>query len=254
MSDRITAQDRRRRLQVRIDGFEKNSSKYLDSNVDMDDGQQVDLGSRWDNIVDEDGPLPGNGDDMDEDEEQLPPEKAILSLPSNIGLDRCLDLGLDEVVKSEILLREGQANDALHNIRYALGYKSFLYRTAVRTANSQRTKLRSFDEVNSVQKVVQRNARIYSRARQAIIALTTEDDDDRSPDELDRLRRYRELRHEDLKAYTAINEPVIRGMRNETLAWIWNVDMQGDVENSPWMKECMPGFIAHCRAHPLILL
>ena len=64
MSDRITAQDRRRRLQVRIDGFEKNSSKYLDSNVDMDDGQQVDLGSRWDNIVDEDGPLPGNGDDM----------------------------------------------------------------------------------------------------------------------------------------------------------------------------------------------
>lgn len=248
VADHIKLQDRRQRLQTRVETFEKQASKYLGIDVDINSGVDFEDGSRWDSIVTEDGPEPATGDELD-DEFELPPEKAILTLPSQIGLTVCLESNLDELVKQEILLREGQANDALHHIRYALGFKSFLYRTRVRTANSQRTKLRSFDEVNSVQKIVQQHGRIYTRARQAIITLTTEDEEDRSPDEIARLAKYQALQHEDLKAITAINEPLVRGQRNAMLAWIWNMDVQADIEESPWMKEC-----EYSVCHSLILV
>ena len=43
-------------------------------------------------------------------------EHAILPLPSYIGLPRCGALELNGLVEEELQLRQGQANDALHEI------------------------------------------------------------------------------------------------------------------------------------------
>ena len=43
-------------------------------------------------------------------------EHALLPLPSYIGLPRCSQLGLSGLVDHELQLRQGQANDTLHEI------------------------------------------------------------------------------------------------------------------------------------------
>ena len=54
-------------------------------------------------------------------------KKKPLFLPSSIGYQKCHELGLQHLTKKELSLREGQANDALHGIRMAIGEKSFRF-------------------------------------------------------------------------------------------------------------------------------
>ncbi|KAF8841146.1 hypothetical protein BDN67DRAFT_980514 [Paxillus ammoniavirescens] len=72
-----------------------------------------------------------------------------LSLPSNIGATQCQDTGLGYLLEQELELRQGQANEALHNIRVDLGHCSFLYRTSVQQVkHSQQWKSRAWDVVH----------------------------------------------------------------------------------------------------------
>ena len=57
-----------------------------------------------------------------------------------------------------------QANESIHRIRLALGFKSAIFRTQVRTANSQQKKTCAWNAVKSVDTTVHEHAHIYSLA------------------------------------------------------------------------------------------
>jgi hypothetical protein len=44
------------------------------------------------------------------------PELTVIPLPSNLGIDRCRRCMAEDLIPLEMSLREGQANDALHNL------------------------------------------------------------------------------------------------------------------------------------------
>ncbi|KAG2065980.1 hypothetical protein BDR04DRAFT_1145124 [Suillus decipiens] len=83
------------------------------------------------------------------------PELTIIPLPSNLGVDQCRLCMADDLILLEMSLREGQANDALHNLRIHLCNKAILFRTTV----------------TSVQQAVSLHASIYMRTRKQMIRL-----------------------------------------------------------------------------------
>lgn len=165
------------------------------------------------------------------------PERFSIALPSNLGVAFCRAHDLMGLVEKERRLRVGQMNDALHSVRVAIGYKSFLYRHGVRQATSQRQKLRSFDDVHLADEGVLSWARIYTAARTALLNLY----DRTHPEDLIALqaveKRYQPLEKRDLRANTALIEQSTRGVRHLHLAWFWSMDVQGDSQNSGWMNE-----------------
>ena len=70
-------------------------------------------------------------DDENDEEVQNMPEKAILLLPSNLTPDQQALPGLDDLGKQEAKLRIGQMNDALEQLKLALGGKSLIMRKKV---------------------------------------------------------------------------------------------------------------------------
>ncbi|KIK39911.1 hypothetical protein CY34DRAFT_25040 [Suillus luteus UH-Slu-Lm8-n1] len=79
------------------------------------------------------------------------PKLIVIPLPSNIGEVRCRELGLINLMKKEIALREGQANDALHAIRVHLGDKAVIFHNTVWSAKSQASCTRTWTQVYSVE-------------------------------------------------------------------------------------------------------
>ena len=122
---------KRQSLQTRIQKHQEVAEKYLPSEVvdHMPEiaGNEIDDG--WED-VDED-----HGDDSAKFTFSVPipselttdAEKRSLFLPSTIGFETCRRLGLKSLVEKELLLRQGQANDALQAIRLAIGEKSFRF-------------------------------------------------------------------------------------------------------------------------------
>lgn len=215
---------RRDRLQNQMDRFEETAVTFLGSGYDINDFIQV-LGDSEDDYSDESNASapPSIARHMD-----VQPETASIPLPSNIGLNRCRGLGLADLLKQEITLREGQANDALHAIRVNLADKAVIFRKTVRPAKSQARSTRAWSQVHAVERVVKLNARIYSKCRMQLGKLGADDI----------LTKYRPLEKADLKASTAVADPNARGQRNSTLAWFWSLDVEGDSASSDWMTEC----------------
>ncbi|KAG1821433.1 hypothetical protein EV424DRAFT_1346903 [Suillus variegatus] len=134
------------------------------------------------------------------------PELTILPLPSNLGIVRCNELGLTDLMKEETALREGQANDALHAIRVHLGDKAVIFRNTIRSAKSQASSTRAWTQLAKL------------------------------PDH-DLLKKYLPLKKEHLKANAAVADPNARGQRDATLAWFWSINVQGDTSGNDWMTE-----------------
>src|ERR1700723_722615 len=61
-----------------------------------------------------------------------------LGMPSNIGRETCVNRRLEVAVQAELLLREGQMNDALQAVRFAIGKKAFVFRTNIWSAKSKK--------------------------------------------------------------------------------------------------------------------
>lgn len=216
------------------------------------------MGMEWDTLDEQDargvssnpeaGPssgferTPGSGLTNPGSSEQDPtptvvPERLRIALPSSLGLQFCKTHGLMDLVETERQLREGQMNDSLHNVRVSVGYKSFLFRHGVRKATSYRQRLRSFDDVHLADANVLSNARVYTTARSACLALYDERDESDAPGFSRVQDRYRVLAKPDLKANTAIIEQGVRGVRKLHLPWFWSMDVGGDSDDSEWMAE-----------------
>jgi hypothetical protein len=213
---------KRERIRSRIDAFHAKVPPYLiDVELDLEPND-------W---IAED---PEDLDDVDDSPsisqaEEMDAERLPILLPSKIGLEKFMDADLSEIVKKELTLREGQANDALQGVRMTLGKKSFLFRNRLRKSTSKVQKLRSWTDIGLVEAGVRHHAQIYRRARQALIALGASDDI---------MKRYQVLKKEDLRASTVVIDPNARGQRNASLAWFWSMDIEGDSAKDALMTEC----------------
>jgi hypothetical protein len=219
---------KRERLQSRIDSFHSKASSYF---VDLEYDELDDGWVTVDDADDLDDPEGSRPEPLAQaiETDTLEPEKVPIILPSMIGLQRCLDANMEDIVEKEITLRQGQVNDALQGLRMAIGKKSFLFRTKLRTAKSKVEKLRSWDDIGTVTGSVQHQARIYRKARLALLRLGTSDEI---------MKKYQVLKPEDLKSCTAIVDPNARGQRNAKLAWFWSLDVSGDSLDNELMLEC----------------
>ncbi|KAI9436339.1 hypothetical protein H4582DRAFT_1816946 [Lactarius indigo] len=236
---------KRARLQVRVDAFQKQAANILQDPHDSGDDY-------WDNAprretyigVEFDGT--GEGEDNEDctssaeehDQMQFPgncstngsvdAEYISLHLPSHLGRDWCDGNPAEALAKAEIHLREGQLNDSLHHIRISLGHKSYLFRQDVRPARTQRLKTRAWAEVHAAESTVQHHARVYIRARQAMVNLGAG---------TSLLDRYKVLRRQDLSVKTSVIAPHVRGQRNKSLPWFWTMDIQRDADIGEWMED-----------------
>ncbi|KAG2099268.1 uncharacterized protein F5147DRAFT_747293 [Suillus discolor] len=161
---------RRTKLQSRIDEFTMVAATHLGEGFDIDD----EIRDLHLDFMDDDSEDEGiNGSDTESEPEAhgrrlrdlFYPEKTVIPLPSNFGVARCAELGVEHLIGQEIALREGQANDALQAIRMHLADKAVLFRTAVHPAKSQAKSTRAWTQVHSVERVIQLNTMIYMKCR-----------------------------------------------------------------------------------------
>lgn len=157
-------------------------------------------------------------------------EKKFVFLPSTVGQEQCVKLGLQSLVEKEVALREGQANDCLRAIRLAIGEKSFRFRKQLRLATSKKKKTRSWDGIHIVGKRLQHHRLVYRHARYAMSRLGVKHD------KLD--KDFRELKDEDLQTSTAVMEPNARGQRKKELSWIWQMTGMNISDQTTVVNEC----------------
>jgi hypothetical protein len=70
-------------------------------------------------------------------------EDIPLLLPSTLGWEWCISHGVKSLAINQAKLCYAQANNSIHRIHLALGFKSALFCTQVRDARTQQTKTRA---------------------------------------------------------------------------------------------------------------
>ena len=222
---------RRERLHKRIDSFNRNAVKYLQG-----------IGQLH-NIPEDIVPL--NDEDSEEDEDPFrpsyeelfigEPESRVLFLPSALGHEECLRLKLKRVMKKEIALRIGQANDALDGLHRGIGEKSFRFRGHLHYAKGNIESTRARSGIKLVGRRLNHHRRGYNFARRALIQLGAETEEDSTT--------YKEVSLVDLKASTVIYDITVPGQRNKNLAWFWSTHVVGDSMEDGIMTECKKPYV-----------
>jgi len=115
-------------------------------------------------------------------------------------------------------LREGQAYDALHEMRQHLRIRAHCYKHKDRFSRGVRENLRSQTAIKKVQVKVDRAARKYRVARAALVSLSKEVD---SEDWKARMKPLKELVVGDVRGLSDGLEGESEGKR--TMSWIWLV-------------------------------
>lgn len=161
-------------------------------------------------------------------------ENIALLLPSRLGKVTCRAQHIKGIAQKEIKLRVGQANDALHQLRQAIGHKSFLFRKRLRNAKSKVRKTKAWDDINAVGTTVTHHRRVYNNARNALRSIG-------APSEI--LDEYRPITSADTKSSTIIVDPNARGQRNKSLPWFWGSNTPSAPDNGEIMAECECTFL-----------
>ncbi|KAF8262212.1 hypothetical protein EI94DRAFT_1603313 [Lactarius quietus] len=156
-------------------------------------------------------------------------EYIFLHLPANLGRDWCCQNAAEDLVSAEPHLRQGQLNDTLHQIQIALGYKSYIFRNDICPASrTQRLKTHAWTELHAAESTILHHARVYMRARQAIVDLGATSS---------LLDRYKVLTRQHLSVSTSIISPQVCGQRNKSLPWFWTMDVRRDANVGEWMED-----------------
>ena len=155
-------------------------------------------------------------------------EDIPLLLPSTLGWEWCVNHGVKALAINEAKLRYAQANDSIHRIRLALGFKSAVFRTQVREARTQQTKTRAWTAIHNVDTSVHQHARNYSMARDAYLKVW--DSSGGSPE-------LPPLCVADLRVNTTVLRAAQAGQRNKQLPWIWSFGTSVR-QDGTWMDEC----------------
>ncbi|KAI6147871.1 hypothetical protein BKA82DRAFT_4014997 [Pisolithus tinctorius] len=142
-------------------------------------------------------------------------EVSNVPLPSYIRVQYFHDMGLGSLVEQEIHLRQGQANDALHELHLALMDKAVIFCTDVQKGGNYKM-------------ITQAWGQIFNAEAMQLIALGAGEDI---------LGKYQELNRADLTVSAAIADPNARGHCDDTLAWFWTVDLPWDSAMNDRMSE-----------------
>jgi hypothetical protein len=170
---------------------------------------------------------PSDGSGM----ENLHPEDLPILLPSSLGWEWCSSHNMQSLASKEVQLRHAQANDSIHRIRLALGFKSALFRTQVRPSKTQKTKTRAWNAIHNVDTSVHEHARIYSMARDTFRRIHQVHTD--VPD----LPDLPQLRPSDLQVATTVLGSEQAGQRNKQRSWIWGFGTTVE-DDGTWMNDC----------------
>lgn len=190
-------------------------SEVIDDDVDLTEGSE-----------DGEEEYDSEGDEDDEGPTELA-EDICLLMPSSLGAEWCRENGRAKLMEQEIKLREGQANDALEDIRVALAHRSLLVSKKLHAADSVKTTTRAWNEIRQADKIVRVHVKNYQHARQALINLHAG------------MTHFRQIKKADLKMSGDVTEEKRFGQRNDTLAWFWRLGGIGKrEENDSWMQEC----------------
>ena len=230
--EKINVEEKRQRLQARIDNFHKHAVEFW--GTDLEEDSLV-----WPERFDLPGPDPTDSEDssMEDDDvfssspwiDDWTSEAQPLLLPSNLGMRVDKPEESTKFAQQEKTLRIGQANDALQAIRLGLSRKSVIFREDLRKAKTKTRKLRSWDQITMVDFNVRHHSRVYDRARTSLVRLGASEEE---------LGRYQVLKKEHLNVTTARIDPSMRGQRDTSLAWFWTMDVQNDMEQVDGMAEC----------------
>jgi hypothetical protein len=231
--DSQVIENKRNRMQKLIEMFEHQADGFLLHHQAIDDLPISTLGDyeEYDHVdeMDDSGvPIPAVQLSNASGNQGSSAEDIPLLLPSTLGLDWCVSHGVKSLAINEAKLRYGQANDSMHRIRLALGFKSALFRTHVRVSHTQQTKTRAWTAVHGVDTSVHQHARNYSMARDAYLKVKDASGD--SPE-------LPLLRSEDLRVHTAVLGGAQVGQRNKQLSWIWSFGTSVK-QDGTWTDEC----------------
>lgn len=240
-SQKIEISKRRERLLTRVLAFQSQAENFLDS-LDLNANLPEELDEDWSDEETDNKSAEELFDLTNENTRFLSTgqvENVTLFLPSTFGHPACSAANVEAIAKKERKLRVGQANDALHQLRLAIGQKSFMFRTRLRNARSKTRKTKAWDDINAVGNTVSHHRRVYHSARSALEKLGAS---------AELLNRYKIITSADTRSSTIIVDPNPRGQRNVGLAWFWGSGNQqpSGHENGPLMKECKFGHIDSC--------
>ena len=163
---RLSIAHRQDCLNAQLDRLCESTAQFLGDDWNDDNTDQLSLTAE----IDED-----DGEDIFNDSVHLHhsshPDGLILPLPSYLATEQANNLGLATLVDQEPMLREGQANDALHELRVALASKVVIFWTDVRHAGTYNMTTRAWGRVASADVKVQQQAAIYHRCCKQMVSL-----------------------------------------------------------------------------------
>ena len=130
-TQRLSIARRRDCLNAQLDRLCESMARFLGDDWNDDNTDQLSLTAE----IDE-----NDGEDIFDNSVHLHhpshPNGLILPLPSYLATEQANNLGLATLADQESMLREGQANDALHELRVALASKAVIFQTDVRHAGT----------------------------------------------------------------------------------------------------------------------
>ncbi|KIO09256.1 hypothetical protein M404DRAFT_132320 [Pisolithus tinctorius Marx 270] len=110
---------------------------------------------------------PFNRDSNDETDDPFLPDHpghqqvSNVPLPSYIRVQYFYDIGLSSLVEQEIDLRQGQENDALHELHLALVDKAVIFHTDVWKGGNYKMTTWAWGQISNAEAMVQQHAAIY---------------------------------------------------------------------------------------------
>lgn len=190
--------------------------------------QQV-FSSSWGNTVNPEDGDPVHHPAVDPESQAIYPERQALPLPSLYSVTEDSPPTLKVLRMQQLELEKGQANDALHRVRLAIGHKGFLYRKRVRlTTNNYTQRTRSYTEVAAYNLAMLHHADVYNHCRATMVELGADEAT---------LAKYKVIVREDLFTDTSAMDLNERGMRNKPVSWIWTIANPNNEDTPGWMKE-----------------
>lgn len=150
------------------------------------------------------------------------PECETLFLPSDIPVHQHITYGIECLAAEELLLREGEAYDALESVRQAVKFVTCLRRDKHKHAKGQTMNLRAGDLVREAEDKQAKCVAKYKAARKAMIALG------RSAEST--LEAFPEMLPEDLWMKD-VSEKRKVGDGKITEGWIWRVGGRSDMSD-----------------------
>lgn len=232
--EQIDIAQRRGKLSTRITSHQHRARQFLNLTEQEEDDQSYSYNDTHIFVEDDKGDIQLLALDSNKskcrEEAVEKPEAFLLGMPSNMGRETCVNRRLEVAVQAELLLREGQMNDALQAVQLAIGKKAFVFCTNIRSAKYKKVKTRAYTLIQSIDTTLRYHAQLYRRARAAVEILAVPG--------TGLLSRFQVLEPEDLKTTTTFLNPSITGVKHKHLAWFWSMDVETDSVDDNVMREC----------------